>query len=163
MAAEAIGNAMIAATISSIRERGGSDEEIVAAVLPEASAAEMAKSISVLFNLSAMGKFYGFKHRHNPAINGYVLIVQHYVDEPEAKEFQAFYDSVNTNRDIFLYFCKKTGLSPFSIENYKDYDVKWFSEWLEKKPAEDVCIFGRNQAESEKLSKEIGDYIKETK
>ena len=143
MADVAIDSARTKALIDVGRKEGRSDEEIVRDVFKDdAGFKSLGRSIAI-FNLwKWMGEIFGLyavekykKPGENPnrVLYGYLLIMQHYVDEPEAKKVQDLFDNAKTIRDLWVYFLECNDISEEKVVYLPGYDHWFFKDLLNKK------------------------------
>lgn len=143
MADVAIDSARTKALIEVGREEGRSEEEIVRDVFKDEGGFEsLGRSVTIVNLWMWMGEIFGLyaiekdkKPGENPnrVFYGYLLIMQHYVDEPEAKKVQDLFNSAKTIRDLWNYFLECNDISEEQVVNIFGYDHRFFSELLSKK------------------------------
>lgn len=143
MADVAIDSARTKALIDVGRKEGRSDEEIFRDVFKdEAGFESLGRSIAIINLWKWMGEIFGLyavekdkKPGENPnrVLYGYLLIMQYYVDEPEAKKVQDLFDNAKTIRDLWIYFLECNDISEEQVANIFGYDHRFFSDLLSKK------------------------------
>lgn len=137
MTDSAIDSARTSSTIETMRASGKTDEEIAAAVLfPDGGSGEnLAHDIIITNLLMEMGEFFclGYKsdeENYNKAFFGLALNLQHYVDHPEAVEFNNLVANAKTVNDVWTFFLEKNGLSDEVLEKMASYDKTFFKNLL---------------------------------
>ena len=143
MADVAIDSARTKALIDVGRKEGRSEEEIVRDVFKdEAGFESLGRSITIINLWKWMGEIFGLyavekdkKPGENPnrVLYGYLLIIQHYVDEPEAKKVQDLFDNAKTIRDLWIYFLECNDISEEKVVYLPGYDHWFFRDLLNKK------------------------------
>lgn len=143
MAEVVIDTARTKALIDVGRKEGRSDEEIVRDVFRDEGGFEsLGRSIAIVNLWMWMGEIFGLyavekdkKPGENPnrVFYGYLLIMQHYVDESEAKKVQDLFDNAKTIRDLWNYFLECNDISEEQVTNIFGYDHRFFSDLLSKK------------------------------
>ena len=143
MADVAIDSARTKAMIDVGRKEGRSDEEIVRDVFKdEAGFESLGRSITIINLWKWMGEIFGLyaveknkKPGENPnrVLYGYLLIMQHYVDEPEAKKVQDLFNNAKTIRDLWIYFLECNDISEEKVVYLPGYDHWFFRDLLNKK------------------------------
>lgn len=157
MADVAIDSARTKALIDVGRKEGRSDEEIFRDVFKdEAGFESLGRSIAIINLWKWMGEIFGLyaaekdkKPGENPnrVLYGYLLIMQHYVDEPEAKKVQDLFDNAKTIRDLWVYFLECNDISEEKVVYLPGYDHWFFKDLLNKKISLE-CGFGINNEEA---------------
>ena len=143
MADVAIDSARTKALIDVGRKEGRSEEEIIGDVFKDDDGLEYLGRLVTITNLwKWMGEIFGLyavekdkKPGENPnrVFYGYLLIMQHYVDEPEAKKVQDLFDNAKTIRDLWAYFLECNDISEEQVAYIPGYDHQFFSDLLSKK------------------------------
>jgi hypothetical protein len=143
MADVTIDSARTKAMIDVGRKEGRSEEEIIGDVFKDDDGLEYLGRLVTITNLwKWMGEIFGLygvekdkKPGENPnrVFYGYLLIMQHYVDEPEAKKVQDLFDNAKTIRDLWAYFLECNDISEEQVAYIPGYDHQFFSDLLSKK------------------------------
>lgn len=151
VARSAIESAQISAAMEQMRSEGKTEKEIAAKFFDnEDDLAELTKSMAILLNLDLICNFFNHKRRENPALLGYVHIVQDHTDTPEAIEFDQFWQRAKTNKDVYQFACQKLDMSENKIETLDGYDKAYFEKWLTTTLDEVLC-FGISKKHAEDL------------
>lgn len=142
MADVVIDSARTKALIDVGRKEGRSEEEIIGDVFKDDDGLEYLGRLVTITNLwKWMGEIFGLhavekdkKPGENPnrVFYGYLLIMQHYVDEPEAKKVQDLLDNAKTIRDLWAYFLECNDISEEQVAYIPGYDHQFFSDLLSK-------------------------------
>lgn len=143
MADIAIDSARTKALIDVGREEGRSDEDIVNDVFKgDDGFKSLARSITIVnlwkwmgevFDLPFVSSDVGSAGSVNKVFYGYLLIMQHYVDEPEAKKVQDLFDNAKTIRDLWVYFLECNDINEERVLYLPGYDHWFFKDLLSKK------------------------------
>ena len=143
MANVTIDSARTKALIDVGREEGRSEEEIVRDVFKNGGGLEsLGRSIAIVNLWMWMGEIFGLyavekdkKPGENPnrVFYGYLLIMQHYVDESEAKKVQDLFNNAKTIRDLWVYFLECNDISEEKVVYLPGYDDWFFKDLLNKK------------------------------
>lgn len=157
MADVAIDSARTKTLIDVGRIEGRSDEEIVRDVFKNGGGLEsLGRSIAIvnlwmwmgeIFSLYAVEKDKKPGENPNRVFYGYLLIMQHCVEESEAKKVQDLFDNAKTIRDLWIYFLERNNISEEQVANIFGYDHRFFSDLLSKKITMEYC-FGINREEA---------------
>lgn len=157
MADVAIDSARTKAMIDVGREEGKSDEDIVDDIFKgEDGFKSLCRSVTIVNLWKWMGEVFGlpFVSRDagpdgsiNRVFYGYLLIMQHYVDEPEAKKVQDLFDNAKTIRDLWVYFLECNDISEEQVVYLPGYDHWFFKDLLNKKVSLEYG-FGINNEEA---------------
>lgn len=149
--AAAVDGAKTSSLIETMRAKGASDQEVVAAVFGDRDEMlDFAKEMWILLNLGLLGHYFGYTKLNNPSTLGYAYLIQHYTEALEALEYQSFYDKAKTNKDIYNFFCSKTEIDPDKVKTFEGYDDVWFNKWLNL-DFEKGGSFGISEEHSKKL------------
>lgn len=132
----ALDGARTSSIIQEGRRTGKSDEDIVLDVFHGSDGiAELAKNITVVNLIKDMGVVFGLYDEgnltKNKAFLGYMLIMQHYSQEPEAVAFNDFYQAAKTVEDVWLYFLKCNQLRGDAVVKLPGYDHAYFRNLLQ--------------------------------
>ena len=142
MADAAIDSARTKAVIDVRREEGRSDRDIIKDIFNgEDGFKSLARTVKIINLWKWMGEVFDLpllpsNVRSDGNINrvfyGYLLIMRHYVDEPEAKKVQDLFNNAKTIRDLWVYFLECNDISEEQVMYLPGYDHWFFKDLLSK-------------------------------
>lgn len=111
---------------------------------------DLVSSIGIIRNISGMGSYVQIPNNENMALIGVELFQQGKFDHPLVKKWLSFVSSVQTNGDVWKFFCDCHAFDPELIRGHYDYDDVWFQDWSNT-PVEKGTRFGVSQKHMEEL------------
>lgn len=111
---------------------------------------DLVSSIGIIRNISGMGSYVQIPNKENMALKGVELFQQGKFDHPLVKKWLSFVSSVQTNGDVWKFFCDCRAFGPELIRVHYDYDDVWFQDWSNT-PVEKGTRFGVSQKHMEEF------------